>query len=131
MSVDIAPLLNQLLPVLIAAIVMAALGLAVNQATTAWVKFRLSRPDLAALLEQGADVAVHAAEQIGAARLLKDGYESKRAYALSIAQRFLIDHGLKGVSADLILAAIERAVKQSCFPHTAPLMAPPVVLPPA
>jgi len=114
---DVSPIINQYAPLIVAAIVVAALGLAINQATTAWVKFKLARPDLATLLEQGADVAVHAAEQIGVPKLLEQGYSGKRAYALDIAQRFLDQHGLKGVSADLILAAIERAVLQAAFPH--------------
>jgi hypothetical protein len=114
MSADIV---NQYAPMVVGAIVVAVLGYLAKQLAGLWSEFKFAQPNLASTLEQGADLAVHAAEQIGVVKLLAQGYSGKRAYALAIAQKFLDEHGLKGVSADLTLAAIERAVLAADFPH--------------
>ena len=70
-----------------------------------WISFKQNKPDVAYALESAAVMAVHAAEQAGAA-----GYISnKKTYAVDIAQKWL---KAKGVSIDLelIMAAIEAAV---------------------
>ena len=114
-----ADLINQYAPLIVGAIVVAVLGVLARQLVGIWAELKSTQPEKARVIEQGADLAVHAAEQIGAVKLLEQGYQNKRAYALAIAQKFLDEHGLKGVSADLILAAIERAVLQAAFPHAA------------
>ena len=57
------------------------------------------------MLAEAAKVAVTAAEQAGAAKLISD----KKVYAMDIAERWLAEHGVH-LDFELIDAAIEAAV---------------------
>lgn len=75
------------------------------KAREAWVDLKAAGPDIEWILKSAADIAVRAAEQAKMAELIKD----KKAYALDIAEKWLLE---KGVTVDLALidAAIEAAV---------------------
>ena len=89
--------------------VLASLAAAylVAQFKLLWAKAKAQQPDLVDTLEWAARTAVSAAEQAGAAGIIKD----KKAYALQVAQQWL---DMKGLTVDLtaIDAAIEAAVYQ-------------------
>jgi len=57
------------------------------------------------LLDEGARIAVRAAEQLGLAGLIRD----KKEYAMNFVRNFLASHGID-VDLDIISAAIEAAV---------------------
>ena len=94
-------LLLALLPILAASAATWLLA----KARQAWAQFKASKPDLAAELESIARTVVMAAEQAGAANIIKN----KKDYAIQMAQNYL---SLKGLHIDLPLidAAIEAAV---------------------
>jgi len=91
----------------------------------AWVKLILAKataaleswnPSFAQVLEDGAKLAVTAAEQSGIADLIQD----KKAYAVEVLQMYLEAHGCPNIDIDLIAAAIEAAVNDAAFEHVAP-----------
>lgn len=71
----------------------------------AWDSIKAERPDLAMILQTAATMAVRAAEQSKMSELITN----KKAYALDIAEKWLLE---KGITVDLALidAAIEAAV---------------------
>ncbi len=70
-----------------------------------WAKFKAEKPDTAWLLEQAASMAVKAAEQANVAQHL----DSKKDYALEVANKWLAAHGVP-IDTFLLDAAIEAAV---------------------
>jgi hypothetical protein len=100
-SVVLQTLLEYFLPVLAVALV----GLIIAKIKLAIIQMRSWNPKVTDLLEQAVKFAVTAAEQAGAAELIKD----KKVYAFEIAERWLELRGIK-IDLDLIDAAIESAV---------------------
>ena len=64
------------------------------------------KPKLAQVLGIAVNLAVKAAEQMGAAGYIED----KKQYAFEIAHEYLSDHGWDEISVEIIEAAIESAV---------------------
>jgi hypothetical protein len=94
----------EILPV----VVVLALGYLVKVISGVWSDFKFNEPDKARALEMAVGLAVKAAEQAGAAEYV----ESKKQYALDVAQRWLHMRGVK-VDLQLIDAAIEAAVYEN------------------
>ena len=65
-----------------------------------------SKPQLAWFLQEGAKMAVQAAEQAGAAELIED----KKQYALNALQMYLDNHGFEDFDIETLEAAIEAEV---------------------
>jgi len=87
-----------------------------------WVKLLFAKaqaeleawsPSLSSVLETGAKLAIMAAEQANAAKLIED----KKEYAEEVLQLYLDSHGYTSIDIELIGAAIEAAVKDAAFPH--------------
>ena len=88
----------------------------------AWVKLILAKataaleswnPSFAQVLEDGAKLAVTAAEQAGIAKLITE----KKEYAIEVLQMYLTAHGCPNIDVELIAAAIEAAVNDAAFEH--------------
>jgi hypothetical protein len=94
-------LATEFLPVLF----VVALGYLVKAFGSLWTDFKFNEPDKAHALEMAVALAVKAAEQAGASEFI----ESKKDYALDVAERWLHMRGVK-VDLNLIDAAIEAAV---------------------
>jgi hypothetical protein len=103
LSAVLQVLLEFLLPIVAVAIISAL----VSWAKLLWAKAKSWNPDTTDLLAEAAKVAVTAAEQAGAAKLISD----KKVYAMDIAERWLEQHGIR-LDIELIDAAIEAAVYQ-------------------
>jgi hypothetical protein len=71
-----------------------------------WAQFQALKPDVAALVEQFAKIAVSAAEQMGAAGIVED----KKEYAIHAVELWLAE---KGIAIDVAL--IESAVEAEVF----------------
>ena len=104
-NVILSAVLQGLLEFLLPIVAVAIISVLVSWAKLLWQKARLWNPDATDLLEEAAKVAVTAAEQAGAAKLISD----KKAYAMDIAERWLAEHGIH-LDIELIDAAIEAAV---------------------
>ena len=76
-----------------------------------WEEAQAWSPTITELVEQAARFAVVAAEQAGAAQLIKD----KKEYAIQIAGDWLLEHGVD-VNLELVSAAIEKAVLEYFHP---------------
>jgi hypothetical protein len=90
---------------------VALLGWLFAQGKLAWARAKAYAPDWAEAVESAADLAVKAAEQSKLAGLI----ESKKDYALEIAEQWLKARGVK-VDLHLLDAAIEKAVNEN-FNH--------------
>ncbi|MEN6622180.1 MAG: phage holin, LLH family [Smithella sp.] len=101
LSAVLQSLLEFLLPIVVVAIISAL----VSWARFLWAKAKSWNSDATDLLEEAAKVAVIAAEQAGAAKLIDD----KKVYAMDIAERWLEQHGIH-LDIELISAAVEAAV---------------------
>ena len=101
LSKVIEAILIAILPPLAVVIVSAA----VAYAKRVWGDLKLRYPSVTDLVEQAAVFAVQAAEQAGAAELIKD----KKQYAIQIAEAWLVANHIT-TDIDLIDAAIEKAV---------------------
>lgn len=101
LSKVIEAILIAILPPLAVVIVSAA----VAYAKKLWGDLKLRYPSVTDLVEQAAVFAVQAAEQAGAAELIKD----KKEYAILIAEAWLEANHIT-TDIDLIEAAIEKAV---------------------
>ena len=97
----IEAILIAILPPLVAFLV--SIGLA--YAKRVWGDLKQRYPSVTDLVEQAAVFAVQAAEQAGAAELIKD----KKQYAIQIAEAWLEANHIT-TDIDLIDAAIEKAV---------------------
>ena len=101
LSKVIEAILIAILPPLAVVIVSAA----VAYAKRLWNDLKPRYPSVTDLVEQAAVFAVQAAEQAGAAELIKD----KKQYAIQIAEAWLVANHIT-TDIDLIGAAIEKAV---------------------
>jgi len=101
LSAVLQGLLEFLLPIVAVAIISAL----VSWAKLLWAKAQSWNPDTTDLLEEAAKIAVTAAEQAGAAKLIND----KKVYAMDVAEKWLEQHGVH-LDFELIDAAIEAAV---------------------
>ena len=101
LSKVIEAILIAILPPLAVVIVSAAVAYAKKQ----WDDVKLRYPTVTELIEDAAVFAVQAAEQAGAAELIKD----KKEYAIQIAEAWLEANHIT-TDIDLIDAAIEKAV---------------------
>ena len=101
LSKVIEAILIAILPPLVAFLV--SIGLA--YAKRVWGDLKQRYPTVTELIEQAAVFAVQAAEQAGAAELIKD----KKEYAIQIAEAWLEANHIT-TDIDLIDAAIEKAV---------------------
>ena len=101
LSKVIEAILIAILPPLAVVIVSAA----VAYAKRLWNDLKLRYPSVTELIEEAAVFAVQAAEQAGAADLIKD----KKQYAIQIAEAWLVANHIT-TDIDLIDAAIEKAV---------------------
>ena len=101
LSKVIEAILIAILPPLAVVIVSAA----VAYAKKLWGDLKLRYPTVTELIEEAAVFAVQAAEQAGAAELIKD----KKEYAIQIAEAWLVANHIT-TDIDLIDAAIEKAV---------------------
>ena len=101
LSKVIEAILIAILPPLVAFLV--SVGLA--YAKRVWGDLKQRYPSVTDLVEQAAVFAVQAAEQAGAAELIKD----KKQYAIQIAEAWLEANHIT-TDIDLIDAAIEKAV---------------------
>jgi len=101
LSKVIEAILIAILPPL--AVVLVSVVLA--HAKRVWGDLKQCYPSVTDLVEQAAVFAVQAAEQAGAAELIKD----KKQYAIQIAEAWLVANHIT-TDIDLIGAAIEKAV---------------------
>ncbi len=101
LSKVIEAILIAILPPL--AVVLVSVVLA--HAKKLWADLKQRYPSVTDLVEQAAVFAVQAAEQAGAADLIKD----KKEYAIQIAEAWLVANHIT-TDIDLIDAAIEKAV---------------------
>ena len=101
LSKVIEAILIAILPPL--AVVLVSVVLA--HAKRVWGDLKRCYPSVTDLVEQAAVFAVQAAEQAGAAELIKD----KKQYAIQIAEAWLVANHIT-TDIDLIGAAIEKAV---------------------
>ena len=101
LSKVIEAILIAILPPL--AVVLVSVVLA--HAKKLWADLKQRYPSVTDLVEQAAVFAVQAAEQAGAAELIKD----KKEYAIQIAEAWLVANHIT-TDIDLIDAAIEKAV---------------------
>ena len=101
LSKVIEAILIAILPPLVVVIVSAA----VAYAKRLWNDLKFRYPSVTELIEEAAVFAVQAAEQAGAAELIKD----KKQYAIQIAEAWLVANHIT-TDLHLIDAAIEKAV---------------------
>lgn len=66
-------------------------------------------------LREAAETAVYAAEAAGVAGLIKREGAALMEHAITLAQAYLNEHGLTGVSAATIAGAIRAALKRDVF----------------
>jgi len=101
----LSDLLQNLLTAFLPLLAVAVVSWATRTFVHAWTEFRSTRPDIAALLEQAASLAVKAAEQAGAGGVIDD----KKGYALAVAEKWLAANKIN-IDLDLVDAAVEAAV---------------------
>lgn len=105
------PVLSKVLEAVLIAVLpplaVALLGLVVSLLRKWWIEAKLYAPKVTELLEIAARFAVKAAEQAGAADIIKD----KKQYAIEIAEAWLKARKVD-IDIDLIDAAIEKAVHE-------------------
>lgn len=104
-DVVLSSVLQAVLIVLLPPLVAAAVKWLLARAAMAMESVRISRPELAELIEKAADFAVKAAEQAGIAELIED----KKKYALEVAEKWLESYKVT-VDLELLSAAIEKSV---------------------
>ena len=101
----LSAVLQKLLEVFLPILAVALVGFLAAKIKYWLAEAKAWNPDITELLEQAVKFAVTAAEQAGAAELIKD----KKAYAFDIAERWLKLRKVT-IDLDLIDAAIEKAV---------------------
>jgi pilus assembly protein Flp/PilA len=99
-------ILNAILMVALPAVAVAACGALTVWARKVWEQIQAERPTLAQQIELYVRIAVQAAEQAGAAGIIK----SKKEYAIKVVYAWLEEIGLQGINVELIEAEIERQV---------------------
>jgi hypothetical protein len=108
--------LQNLAMALIPLLVPVAVVWIVKEIQLIWSDFKARNAGLAYILEDGAKLAVAAAEQAGIAKIITD----KKSYAIATLQAILDTHGYKNIDLGVIEAAIEAAVGNAAFPHSTP-----------
>ena len=98
-------MLQSLLEFLLPIVAVAVIGALVSWAKLLWAKAKSWNPDTTYLLAEAAKIAVTAAEQAGAAKLIN----GKKVYAMDVAEKWLEQHGVH-LDFELIDAAVEAAV---------------------
>lgn len=98
--------LNAILMAALPALAVAACGALAVWARKVWAELKASQPDVADIVARYARIAVEAAEQAGAAKLIDD----RKAYAIHVIYAWLEEVGLQGINVELIEAEIERQV---------------------
>ncbi len=106
-------LLLNAIPILVPVVI----AIFVNLCLTIWQKIKDRQPNIAWNLEQAAEFAVNAAEQVGLSGALVAFADSKLDYAIEVAQKYLETQGIKHIDLGLLRAAIEAAVKKADFQH--------------
>ncbi len=104
-NIILSAVLQSLLEFLLPIVAVAVIGALVSWAKLLWEKAKSWNGDATTLLEEAAKIAVSAAEQAGAAKLISD----KKVYAMDVAEKWLEQHGVH-LDFELIDAAIEAAV---------------------
>jgi hypothetical protein len=99
--------LNAVLMAALPALAVSLTGAVIAWARKTWAEFKRTEPKLSDQVAFYVRIAVEAAEQAGAAKLVED----KKRYALDIAQRWLKQNGLGDIDVELIAAEIERQVR--------------------
>jgi hypothetical protein len=103
------PILSKVIEAILIAILpplaVALVSFVVAKAKEVWARAKQWNPTVTEYIEQAARFAVQAAEQAGAAELIKD----KKEYAIQIAEAWLVANHIT-TDIDLIDAAIEKAV---------------------
>ena len=106
---DWMPVLSKVVEAILIAIlpplVVAVITFLIAKAKDAWARAKQWNPTVTEYIEQAAQFAVQAAEQAGAAELIKD----KKDYAIQIAEAWLVANHIT-TDFYLIDAAIEKAV---------------------
>ena len=100
--------LNAVLLVALPLLAAAAIAATLTWARKQWDELQRSQPTLAEQLEFYARIAVEAAEQAGASKII----ERKKEYALKILSHWLLQVGLGNISTELLAAEIERQVRE-------------------
>ena len=99
---------NAVLLAALPVLAVAVIGAVWSWGRAQWAQFRAMQPDVAEVLARYARIAVEAAEQAGAAKLIKN----KKNYAIEITAGWLAQNGWSGIQVDLIAAEIERQVRE-------------------
>ena len=103
------PILSKVIEAILIAIlpplIVALITFLIVKAKEVWARAKAWNPTVTEYLEKAARFAVQAAEQAGAAELIKD----KKQYAIQIAEAWLEANHIT-TDIDLIDAAIEKAV---------------------
>lgn len=107
----LSKVIEAVLVVLLPPLIVAAVGFLWAKAKELWAKAKAWNPTITEYLEQAAEFAVIAAEQAGAADLIKN----KKEYAIKIAEEWLRARNLS-IDIKLIDAAIEKAVLELFHP---------------
>lgn len=107
----LSKVIEAVLVVLLPPLIVAAVGFLCAKAKELWAKAKAWNPTITEYLEQAAEFAVIAAEQAGAADLIKN----KKEYAIEVAEEWLRARNLT-IDIKLIDAAIEKAVLELFHP---------------
>ena len=106
LSPAIISMLNAVLLAALPALVVAATSALLVWARRMWQQYKLEQPTASDLVAHYVKIAVEAAEQAGASKLI----ENRKDYAVKIAYEWLDTIGLRGINISLIEAEIERQV---------------------
>lgn len=87
-------------------LLVALLAWIAPKAISAWMNLKADRPDIAAVLENAARIAVLAAEQSQLSGYIQD----KKQFAVQYIQNLLAQQGLGGINVAAIEGAVEAAV---------------------
>ena len=104
-NIILSAVLQSLLEFLLPIVAVAVIGVLVSWAKLLWEKAKSWNGDATTLLAEAAKIAVTAAEQAGAAKLIND----KKVYAMDIAEKWLEQHGVH-LDFELIDAVVDAAV---------------------
>lgn len=126
--VDWGKVLTEVLATLLPLVLLAVLPVLITKAVAIWKSIAKDYPTWANVMEDGARLAVLAAEQLQKSGVLPSG-EAAKAYAVKVVQDYLNIHGFKSIDVATIEAAVESAVWQYINSNK-PVVVPPVVVPP-
>jgi len=103
-----------LLVLTVPSLAVVAVGKAVEVFADLWARFKKEQPAAAWQIEEAADTAVKAAEQMGLTGELFKWAANKKDYAIKVGQAILLANGLK-VNLAFLSAMIEAKVLEN-FP---------------